>query len=284
MQLRERLPQYAYLMRLDKPIGILLLLWPTLWAIWLAGVGKPDPVNLIVFILGVMLMRSAGCIMNDFADRHIDKHVTRTRNRPLTSGKVTSKEALLLAGLLSLCAFLLVLLCNSFTIMLAFIGAALVVIYPFMKRFTHLPQFGLGVAFSWGVPMAFAAETGQITLSAWFLFLTATIWPIIYDTMYAMVDREDDVKIGVKSTAILFARMDIIIIALLQLLFVVMLVIVGLMFCLDVAYYFSLLMVAILFCYQQFLIKDREPSKCFAAFLNNNWIGFVIFIGIWMSH
>lgn len=284
MLIRERISQYAFLMRLDKPIGILLLLWPTLWAIWLASSGQPDYAILAIFTAGVVLMRSAGCVLNDFADRHFDPHVKRTRKRPLASGKVSVAEAMLLAGVLSFCAFLLVLFCNRLTITLSFIGAGLALAYPFMKRVTHLPQLGLGVAFSWGVPMAFAATTGFISTTAWFLFLTSIIWPIIYDTMYAMIDRDDDVRIGVKSTAVLFDAMDKLIIGLLQILFMVMLVIVGLMFQLRNAYYFSIVIVGLLFAYQQWLIKDRDAQKCFRAFLNNNWVGAVIFAGIVSSY
>ncbi len=279
----KQLLQYVYLMRLDKPIGIFLLLWPTLWALWLASAGEPDSKILLVFMMGVVLMRSVGCVLNDFADRRFDCYVERTRERPLTSGKVTITEVWLLVAILSCSAFLLVLLCNQLTILLAMLGACLVLIYPFLKRVTYLPQFGLGVAFSWGVPMAFAAETGQVQTSGWFLFLTAAIWPVIYDTMYAMVDRSDDIKIGIKSTAILFNAMDKLIIGLLQVLFTVMLVIVGLMFKLHAIYYASVVFVGILFVYQQWLIKERDPQKCFQAFLNNNWVGLVIFAGIFLK-
>lgn len=284
MLIRERLLQYAYLMRLDKPIGMLLLLWPTLWALWLAGDGHPDKKILFVFIAGVILMRSAGCALNDFADRHFDNHVRRTQQRPLASGKITEIEALILAGLLSLFAFLLVLTCNILTVKLAFIGAGLTLIYPFMKRVTHLPQIGLGIAFTWGVPMAFAAQRGSIGTSGWFLFFTGIIWPVIYDTMYAMVDREDDQKIGVKSTAILFDAMDKLIVGLLQVLLVVMLFIIGIMFELNIIYYLCVGIVGLLFVYQQWLIKDRDSNKCFKAFKNNNWVGFAIFLGIFLSY
>jgi 4-hydroxybenzoate polyprenyltransferase len=284
MLIRERLPYYAYLMRLDKPIGILLLLWPTLWALWLAGAGHPDSKILFIFVVGVVLMRSAGCVMNDVADRHVDGHVERTRNRPLASGKVTTAEALMLAALLSLAAFLLVLFCNLLTITMACVGVLLMILYPFMKRFTHLPQLGLGVAFTWGVPMAFTAEMESVPSSAWFLFLTGMVWSMIYDTMYAMMDRKDDLKMGIKSSAILFAGRDKFIIGLLQILFVVMLIIVGLLFHLHCAYYLSLVPVGLLFSYQQWLIKDRDREPCFTAFLNNNWVGLAIFIGILLSY
>lgn len=284
MQIRDRLPLYASLMRLDKPIGILLLLWPTLWALWLAGHGEPTNLICFIFISGVILMRSAGCILNDFADRKVDGYVERTKHRPLATQSISVKEALMLAALLCAISFGLVLFCNTLTIFLAIIGALLALLYPFMKRFTHLPQVGLGVAYSWGIPMAFAAELGEIPLAGWFLYFTALIWPIIYDTMYAMVDREDDKKIGIKSTAILFDSMDRLIIGLLQVLFTVMLIIVGLMFELNSIYYVSICTVVLLFSYQQWLIKDRDREKCFQAFLNNNIVGFAIFIGILSSY
>jgi 4-hydroxybenzoate polyprenyltransferase len=284
MQIRERLPQYVSLLRLDKPIGILLLLWPTLWALWLASSGHPHPLVLFIFVTGTILMRSAGCVVNDLADRHIDGHVERTRKRPLANGQVSVLEASAIATILSACAFLLVLFCNSLTVSLAVIGALFVVIYPLLKRVTHLPQLGLGVAFSWGVPMAFAAQTGTVTLQAWFLFLASLTWPVIYDTMYAMVDKADDVKIGVKSTAILFGSLDRVIIGLLQLLFIIMFVIVGLMFRLQAVYYAALFIVIGLFIYQQWLIKNPLPQRCFHAFLNNNLVGLVIFAGILLSY
>lgn len=276
--------QYFKLMRLHHPIGLMLLLWPTLWALWLAGYGQPDDKILLIFVTGVFLMRSAGCVINDLADQHLDAYVTRTRNRPLTSGEVSSREAVLIAIVLVTCAFGLVLLCNALTVKLAFIGVALTLVYPFMKRFTYLPQWGLGFAFAWGIPMAFAAQKGTISLGGWFLYLTGIIWPVIYDTMYAMVDRDDDCKIGIKSTAILFNHMDKLIIGLLQTLFILMLVIVGLMFRLHALYYVSLVIVGILFIYQQWLIKTRDPERCFRGFLNNNWVGFVIFLGIALNY
>ncbi len=284
MKIRERILQYAFLIRLDKPIGTLLLLWPTLWAMWLAQQGRPAFDILFIFIAGTFLMRSAGCAINDFADRNFDGQIARTRQRPLASKKILPIEALIIAALLSLIAFLLVLHCNRFTIELAFVGAFLAAAYPFLKRVTHLPQLGLGLAFTWGVPMAFAAICNSIPLAAWVLFLTGLIWPIIYDTMYAMVDREEDKKVGIKSSAILFDQMDTFIIALLQVLFLVMLVVVGIMFRLHVIYLISLIIVALLFGYQQWLLKTGEAKKCFAAFLNNNWVGFVIFLGIYLSY
>ena len=273
-----------FLVRLNKPIGILLLLWPTLWALWLASSGHPDSLILFVFIAGVIVMRSAGCIANDLADRHVDGHVKRTSERPLASGKISVRAALILFFVLLSIAFCLVSFCNLFTIQLAFIGAALAVIYPFLKRVTHLPQFGLGIAYTWGVPMAFAAETNAVSPAAWFLFITGMLWPVMYDTMYAMVDRDDDVKIGVKSTAILFGEWDKRIIASLQIIFLTLLVLVGIIFQLQMIYYFSLAISSLFFVYQQWLIKDREREACFRAFLNNNWVGLIIFLGILLSY
>lgn len=279
----EQVKPYLYLMRLNKPIGILLLLWPTLWALWLASDGHPHPLVLSVFLLGVILTRSAGCIINDYADRYFDGHVERTRQRPLVTNKVSTRAALVLFCVLMLVAFMCVLLLNALTIMLAVVGALLAVIYPFLKRYTQLPQLGLGLAFSWGVPMAFSAETGSVGASAWLLFFTAVLWPVIYDTMYAMTDKKDDLKIGIKSTAILFARADRLIIALLQGLFLVGLVWVGCVFHLHVSYYISIFVAALLFVYQQYLMRNREPQRCFQAFLNNHWVGLVIFMGIALS-
>lgn len=284
MAMRLKLQQYAYLMRLDKPIGVWLLLWPTLWALWLSCQGMPSYNILFIFILGVLLMRSAGCIMNDLADQSFDAHVKRTQLRPLVSGTVGHMEAMILMIVLALLSLFLVLQCNWLTIQLAVIGAGLAILYPFLKRVTHLPQLGLGIAFSWGVPMAFAAETGRVSFSTWYVFLTCLIWPVIYDTMYAMVDREDDLKIGVKSTAILFKTKDTLLIGLLQLFFILMLVNLGRIFHLHVMYQVSVMIVGFLFLYQQWLIKDRHPQYCFRAFLNNHWIGLVIFIGIVLSY
>lgn len=275
--------QYLYLMRLDKPIGILLLLWPTLWALWLAAQGFPDPKILLIFISGVILMRSAGCVMNDIFDRGFDGRVARTRARPLAAGTISVKQALCLAAVLAATAFVLVLFCNSLTILLSFAGALFAVIYPLLKRVTHLPQAGLGVAFSWGVPMAFAAVTGQVSASAWILFASAALWPVIYDTMYAMTDRNDDMKIGVKSTAILFGNHDVLIVGLLMIIFLTLLFFTGKIFQLHAIYFFSLFIAATLFVRQLWLIQMREPAKCFQAFLENNWVGIIIFIGIFGS-
>jgi 4-hydroxybenzoate polyprenyltransferase len=275
---------FISLLRLDKPSGIFLLLWPTLWALWLAGKGKPDLVIVSIFILGVILMRSAGCVINDIADRHIDCLVARTQDRPLAAGKVTLQAALLLFFVLMFCAFLLVLLFNRLTILLAFVGALLAIGYPFLKRFTHLPQVGLGLAFSWGVPMAFAALTDTLPVKGWLFFFVAVLWPIIYDTQYAMVDRADDVRIGVKSTAILFGKMDKWLLGLLQILFLVLLLMVGYFFQLTRVYYLSVIGAGILFIYQQILIKDRLPQQCFKAFKSHCWVGGIIFLGIFLNY
>lgn len=274
---------YWQLMRMDRPIGSLLLLWPTLWALLLAAQGMPDLHVLIVFILGVFLMRSAGCVINDYADRHVDGHVKRTSQRPLPAGLVSAKEALLLFILLAVSAFLLVLTMNSLTISLSFIGILLAFIYPFMKRFTHLPQLVLGLAFSWSIPMAWAAQANALPNQVWVLFLINALWTVAYDTQYAMVDRDDDVKIGIKSTAILFGRWDKRIIGLLQLSTLGLLVALGQGLALGTSYYWSLLIVAGLFTYQHHLIRYRERMPCFQAFLNNNYVGMAITAGILLS-
>ena len=278
--IRERLEQYYYLVRLHRPIGIFLLLWPTLWALWIASHGKPDPLVLFVFVVGTVLMRSAGCAINDYADRNIDAHVRRTRERPLAMGKVSPKEALLVFCVLSLVAFGLVLLLNRFTIYLSFGGALLAAAYPFTKRYTHLPQVVLGMAFAWAIPMAYAAQTNSLPKEAWLIYVITVLWAVIYDTMYAMVDREDDMKIGVKSTAILFGEADRAILFILQVMMFSGLFLLGRQTGLGSAYYLCTSIAALLALYQQFLIRQREPSMCFRAFLNNNWLGTIIFIGI----
>ena len=282
--LRQQLPHYLRLMRFDKPIGILLLLWPTLWALWIAAHGVPRLKILIIFIIGVVVMRAAGCIVNDYADRDIDKYVQRTHKRPLTSGTVTVTEASGLFVILCLIALGLVLLLNKLVIGLAVVGILLAVIYPFLKRFTHLPQLWLGVAFSWGIPMVFAAQTGHVPSIAWLLFLTAVLWPIAYDTQYAMVDREDDFKIGVKSTAILFGRYDRLMIGLLQFAFIGLFIVLGLLLQLNFWFYLGVILATGLLVYQQILLHDRVPKNCFKAFLNNNWVGLVIFVGLLFSY
>jgi 4-hydroxybenzoate polyprenyltransferase len=276
----ERLQQYALLMRLHRPIGIFLLLWPTLWGLWIAGEGYPNGLVVTVFVLGVIIMRSAGCVINDYADRHIDPHVRRTRDRPMATGRVSEREAVTLFVLLSLIAFALVLLMNALTIMLSFVAVIFAASYPFMKRYTHLPQVYLGTAFGWAIPMAFAAQTGSIPSLAWWLLFINVLWAVAYDTLYAMVDREDDLVIGVKSTAILFGKADKAIIAGLHFTVLLLLLWIGQQIDLGSLYYLGLMIAAGLAIYQQWLIKNREPQKCFQAFLNNHWFGATIFVGI----
>jgi 4-hydroxybenzoate polyprenyltransferase len=280
----KRLRDYISLMRLDKPIGIFLLLWPALWALLVASEGQPDPRVLLIFVLGVVLMRSAGCVINDFADREIDRHVSRTQNRPLTAGRVTTREALILFGLLALGALLLVLQLNRLTILLSIVGAFLAVSYPFMKRVTYLPQVYLGAAFGWAVPMAFAAELDSVPPIAWLMFVATVLWATAYDTMYAMVDRMDDIALGVKSTAILFGESDRQIIGLIQGMMLVCLVMIGYQAELGWIYHLGLCAAAALAGYQQYLIRFREREACFHAFLNNNWLGGVVFLGILLDY
>ncbi|ELE5893711.1 4-hydroxybenzoate octaprenyltransferase [Vibrio fluvialis] len=274
---------YWQLTRMDRPIGSLLLLWPTIWALILAARGMPDLKVLAVFVIGVFAMRSAGCVINDFADRKVDGHVKRTAQRPLPAGKVTAREAFTLFLVLSLLSFLLVLTMNPLTIKLSFAGLVLAFIYPFMKRYTHLPQFFLGLAFSWSIPMAWAAQAGELPLVAWYLFVINVLWTVAYDTQYAMVDRDDDLLIGVKSTAILFGRFDKLIIGGLQLLTVAMLIALGYSYQLGASYYWGLLAASGLFVYQQHLIRHRERMPCFQAFLNNNYVGMAIAVGLFIS-
>ncbi len=276
----NQLRNYLQLMRLDKPVGILLLLWPTLWALWLAGGGHPDGGLFIVFVLGVIIMRSAGCVLNDFADRNFDPYVERTRTRPIASGAVAPMEALTLFVALALVAIGLAAMLNPPARLLAIIAAGLTVVYPFIKRFVSVPQFVLGAAFGWAVPMAFAAQTGTTSQLAWLVFGTALIWAVIYDTFYAMVDRADDLKVGVKSTAILFGDADLFIIGGLQLLMLLALVFIGNRAQLGAWYYASVVLAAALMVYHQWLARDRQPTGCFRAFQHNHHIGMVIFIGI----
>ena len=271
---------YWRLMRFDRPIGILLLLWPTWLALLLAGDGLPSVRNILVFTCGVILMRAAGCVMNDVADRDFDPHVERTRQRPLASGELNLKQAIGLFLLLMVLAFLLVLLTNALTIKLAFVGAVLASTYPFFKRFTHLPQVVLGIAFGWGIPMAFAAENAAVPLVAWWLLGVNTVWSVIYDTLYAMVDREDDLAVGIKSTAILFGRFDILIIGVLMLVMVTMLVAVGAGFGLSWPWYAASLVTALLFGRQLLSVRNRDRDACFKAFLSNNWVGLALFLGV----
>jgi 4-hydroxybenzoate polyprenyltransferase len=282
--LAGRFREYALLMRLNRPIGIFLLLWPALWALLIAGEGRPPPQIVLIFIVGVILMRSAGCVINDFADREIDRFVARTRNRPLTAGRVSTREAKLLFILLCLSAFALVLLLNTLTIMLSVVAVLLAGSYPFMKRVTHLPQVYLGAAFGWAVPMAFAAVTGGVPPLGWLMFTATVLWATVYDTMYAMVDRDDDIVLGVKSTAILFGDADRQIIGVLQTMLLICLVMIGHQAGLGWFYYGSLVIAALLALYQQGLIRYREREGCFRAFLNNNWFGAVIFTGMLLDY
>ncbi|WP_215801135.1 4-hydroxybenzoate octaprenyltransferase [Pantoea dispersa] len=274
---------YSRLMRIDKPIGTLLLLWPTLWALWLSGMAIPPLSVLVVFVLGVFVMRAAGCVINDYADRNVDGHVKRTAARPLASGAITEKEAKLLFAGLGLLAFLLVLTMNRMTILLSFGGLALAWVYPFMKRYTHLPQVVLGAAFGWAIPMGWAAVSESLPFVCWLVFLANICWTVAYDTQYAMVDRDDDLKIGVKSTAILFGRYDKLIIGLLQLAALGLMALVGILLHLNGAFYWSLLLAGGLFVHQQKLIAGRERELCFQAFLNNNYVGLVLFIGVLLN-
>jgi 4-hydroxybenzoate polyprenyltransferase len=278
--LTQKLNAYARLMRLDRPIGTLLLLWPTLWALFLAGSTVPDYKTLGIFIAGVVLMRAAGCVINDYADRHIDGSVKRTAHRPLATGEVSEKEAKILFILLTALSFLLVLNLNGYAILLSFIAVALAFVYPFMKRYTHLPQFVLGAAFGWSIPMAYAAVSEQLPLICWLLFTANLLWTVAYDTQYAMVDRDDDLRIGVKSTAILFAQFDNKIIALLQFITLILFVLIGYLAQLHPAYYVAVAITALCFVYQCKLTRERTREECFKAFLNNNYFGMGIFIAL----
>ncbi|ART63240.1 4-hydroxybenzoate octaprenyltransferase [Kushneria marisflavi] len=275
-----RLPDFMRLTRLDRPIGTWLLMWPTLAALWLAGDGLPTRHNLIIFILGVYVMRAAGCVINDYADRHFDAHVKRTHDRPLATGRISEREALTLFGVLLAIAFVLVCFTNAYTIMLSFGAAALAASYPFMKRYTHLPQVVLGAAFGWSIPMAFGAEQGHVPAVAWWLFFANIVWTLVYDTWYAMVDRDDDLKIGIKSTAVLFGRMDLVIQGALQVLMLMLLAVVGRLEELDGFYWASLAAIAVVFVHQQRLCRTRTREGCFQAFLNNHWVGILLFAGI----
>ncbi|WIO74371.1 4-hydroxybenzoate octaprenyltransferase [Porticoccaceae bacterium LTM1] len=275
---------FVRLMRFDRPIGTLLLLWPTLWALWFAAGGFPDWDVLIIFVLGVTLMRAAGCVINDFADRKIDGHVKRTAQRPLATGRISKQQALLLFAALCISSFLLVLLTNELTIWLSFGGLALASCYPFMKRYTHLPQVFLGAAFAWAIPMAFAAQSGELPTTIWALYAGVVLWTVAYDTFYAMVDRDDDLKIGVKSTAILFGEHDRVMTFSLQVMCIVALLMTGANFERGGYYYGGVAVAALLFIYQQRLIRDRDRDSCFKAFLNNNWVGMFVFIGLVLDY
>ncbi|WP_251358491.1 4-hydroxybenzoate octaprenyltransferase [Kangiella sp. TOML190] len=276
----NKLKDYAQLMRLDKPIGIFLLLWPALWALWIAAEGIPDYWILCVFVLGVFIMRSAGCIINDYADRDFDAHVKRTKQRPLAQNKISTKGALALFFILVLMAFGLVLTLNKLTIQLSFIAVLLASFYPFMKRYTYFPQMILGAAFAWAIPMAFAAVTNQVPSVSWVLYAATLLWVLAYDTLYGMVDREDDIQLGLKSTAILFGEADLVLVALIQALFLGGMVLVGQRLELSLYYYAGVALAALLVTLQLYACRSRQPEAYFKAFLNNNYVGMVLFVGI----
>jgi len=283
VETEQKIRLYGELIRIEKPIGIYLLLWPTLWALAIAGEGSPDMGILLVFVVGVFLTRSAGCAINDYADRDIDRYVERTKDRPLTSGRISEKEVIQVFLVLSLLAFLLVLSLNWLTIWLSTVALLLAASYPFMKRFHYLPQVHLGAAFGWAVPMAFAAQTGNLPREAWLLYVATLLWTVAYDTMYSMVDREDDIRIGIKSSAILFGVYDRVIIALFQALFVLTLWLTGTGLEFSEPYFYALGLAILFLIYEQFLIVYRVPENCFRAFLNNHWVGSIVFFGI-MGH
>lgn len=284
MNLREKIDVYARLSRLDRPIGTFLLLWPCLMALWLAAGGLPDLKVLIIFILGVFVMRACGCIINDYADRELDSYVERTKSRPLASGEVTVKEALGLFVVMGLFAFGLVLLLNPLVVKLSFVGMLLTIIYPFTKRYTNMPQMFLGIVWSWSIPMAYAAQTGEVPVEAWWLFAANWFWTVAYDTMYAMVDRDDDLKVGIKSTAILFGRYDRQIIGLFQLAALACFMTAGYVAERGALYLVGLLAFIGFGLYQQRLIYDRQRAPCFKAFLNNNWAGMALFVALGMDY
>jgi 4-hydroxybenzoate polyprenyltransferase len=277
---RERVLLYARLVRLDRPIGIFLLMWPALWALWIAGDGSPPWQVVLIFVGGVTLMRSAGCAINDFADRDLDGHVARTRGRPIAAGLISPTEGFGVFFGLSLAAFGLVLLLSWQTVALSVVALALAVIYPFMKRYTHVPQLFLGAAFGWAVPMAFIAIQGAVPPLAWLLFGATVVWALVYDTQYAMVDRKDDLAVGIKSTAILFGRYDRLAVGALQMLLLIMLALVGYLAERGVWYAVGLVAAGVLAAYHQYLMRDREPSACFKAFLGNNYLGMAVFLGL----
>ncbi|WP_150305884.1 4-hydroxybenzoate octaprenyltransferase [Pseudomonas saliphila] len=283
-RVHPRADDFIQLMRMDRPIGTYLLLWPTLWALWIAAEGVPDWSVLVIFVLGVVFMRAAGCVINDFADRKIDGHVRRTTQRPLATGRISSREALMTFAILVVISAALVLLTNRMTILLAFVAVFLAAIYPFCKRFTFYPQVVLGAAFSWAIPMAFAAQAEALPSALWLIFLANLLWTVAYDTEYAMCDREDDLRIGVKSTAILFGEADRLIIGVLQGLTLICLLLAGARFDLGVYYHLGLLAMFISFGWQQWLIREREPHACFVAFLSNHWSGMLVFIGLALDY
>lgn len=280
LNLSPRTRDFLELMRFNKPVGTLLLLWPTLWALWIAAEGIPSMAVLIIFVLGVIVMRAAGCVINDYADRKVDGSVTRTRNRPLVEGRIHSREALILFACLCLSAFFLVLMTNRLTIALSFGGVAIATIYPFVKRHSHLPQVVLGAAWGWSIPMAYAAQTGTLVKEIWVLYFAVVLWAVVFDTFYGMVDRDDDLKVGIKSTAILFGDLDLFFIGVLQALTLLALVVTGDAFKLGMMYFLGVLVVALLFIYQQIIARHRERAACFKAFRNNQWVGFTLFIAL----
>lgn len=284
LALARQYSRYARLMRLDRPIGIWLLLWPTLWALWLAGEGRPDGGTFLVFVVGVVIMRSAGCVINDYADRKLDGGVARTKDRPLVTGEVQPQEALALFAALMLIALGLVLTLNKLSVQLALVGALVTIIYPFCKRFISTPQFVLGIAFGWGVPMAFAAQLEHVPRLGWLVFLAAILWAIIYDTQYAMADRKDDLKVGIRSTAILFGDADRFIVGLLQLMLVLTLILIGQTAGLGLWYSASVAAAASMCLYQQLLTRERKPAGCLQAFQNNRYLGAAVFFGIWLDY
>lgn len=280
MKFGQRLPLYIQLTRLNRPIGILLLLWPTLWGVWIAGAGRPVWLIVLIFTLGTVLMRSAGCAINDYADRHIDKHVQRTKDRPLTSGKISEREAVWLAVILALLAFLLILPLNPLTWLLAFPAAFLAASYPFTKRFLAIPQAYLGIAFGFGIPMAFAAQQGAVPLVAWVLLAANVCWAVAYDTEYAMVDRDDDIHLGIHSSALFFGKYDVMAVMLCYGATLALLVVAGHLAGLGMAYFSSLVLAACIALYHYTLIRERQRERCFQAFLHNNWFGAAVFAGV----
>ena len=282
--IRQQFGHYGRLMRIDRPIGTLLLLWPTLWALWIAGNGRPPPALIAIFVLGAFVMRSAGCVVNDMADQRLDRQVRRTRDRPLAAGRVTRREAAVLFLVLILAAAFLASLLNPLALGLSMVGALLAATYPLTKRVTDLPQVYLGVAFGWGIPMAFAAVSGSVPAAAWILLLANVLWAVAYDTMYAMTDREDDIRAGARSSAILFGRADRAWVAACQITMLGTLAYLGVRLGLGPAYYAGLTAAGAFALYQQHLIRHRDPARCFAAFLNNNWLGGAIFLGLWSSY
>jgi 4-hydroxybenzoate polyprenyltransferase len=284
LTIAQRLKLYAQLMRLDKPIGILLLLWPTLWALWFATNGKPELKFILIFIVGTVLMRSAGCVVNDYIDRHVDPHVARTKGRPLAAKKIPGKEALLLAGFLSLLAFALVIPLNRLTIILSFAALFLAVSYPFTKRFLAIPQAYLGIAFGFGIPMSFAAATNTVPAMAWLLLLGNIFWAMAYDTEYAMVDRADDIKIGIRTSALTFGKWDVIAVMICYTLFFALMIYAGMVYQRGGFYYAGIGVAVSMALYHYQLIKQREPAQCFKAFLHNNWLGAAIFSGLALDY